>query len=113
MFFLGRATQLVLDCFHVFLVMFTAGVPNIRWCGVEGDYNVLVLDLLGPSLEDLFNFCSGKFSLKTALMLADQMVSTCTFFILLMMGITNQLSLIIVLVVYCGIQSNKIEKTQV
>ena len=56
--------------------MFTAGVPNIRWCGVEGDYNVLVLDLLGPSLEDLFNFCSGKFSLKTALMLADQMVST-------------------------------------
>eukprot|EP00250_Pteridium_aquilinum_P011589 c20176_g1_i2 orf=1195-1446(+) len=20
------------------------GVPNIRWCGVEGDYNVLVLD---------------------------------------------------------------------
>ena len=65
MFFLGRATQLVLDCFHVFLVMFTAGVPNIRWCGVEGDYNVLVLDLLGPSLEDLFNFCSGKFSLSS------------------------------------------------
>lgn len=51
------------------------GVPNIRWCGVEGDYNVLVLDLLGPSLEDLFNFCSRKFSLKTVLMLADQMIN--------------------------------------
>lgn len=51
------------------------GVPNIRWCGVEGDYNVLVLDLLGPSLEDLFNFCSRKFSLKTALMLADQLIN--------------------------------------
>lgn len=52
----------------------TAGIPNVRWFGVEGDYNVLVMDLLGPSLEDLFNFCSRKLSLKTVLMLADQMV---------------------------------------
>jgi len=52
----------------------SAGIPNIRWFGIEGDYNVLVLDLLGPSLEDLFNFCSRKFSLKTVLMLADQLV---------------------------------------
>ncbi|XP_024022741.1 casein kinase 1-like protein 2 isoform X1 [Morus notabilis] len=50
------------------------GIPNVRWFGTEGDYNVLVMDLLGPSLEDLFNFCSRKLSLKTVLMLADQMV---------------------------------------
>jgi len=50
------------------------GIPLIKWCGAEGDYNVLVMDLLGPSLEDLFNFCSRKFSLKTVLLLADQMV---------------------------------------
>jgi len=55
------------------------GIPLIKWCGAEGDYNVLVMDLLGPSLEDLFNFCSRKFSLKTVLLLADQMVSRIDF----------------------------------
>ncbi|CAM8986330.1 unnamed protein product [Rhodiola kirilowii] len=33
-----------------------AGIPYTKWFGVEGDYTVLVMDLLGPSLEDLFNF---------------------------------------------------------
>ncbi|KAG8367216.1 hypothetical protein BUALT_Bualt16G0049500 [Buddleja alternifolia] len=55
------------------------GIPNVRWFGVEGDYNVLAMDLLGRSLEDLFNFCNRKLSLKTVLMLADQMINRVEF----------------------------------
>ena len=51
------------------------GIPGIMWYGVEGDYNVLVMDLLGPSLEDLLSFCNKRLSLKTVLMLAEQMIS--------------------------------------
>lgn len=51
------------------------GFAQARWYGAEGDFRVLVLDLLGPNLQQLLAFCGGRFSLKTVLMLADQMIA--------------------------------------
>jgi len=51
------------------------GIPNVHWFGRIGDLNVMVMDILGPSLQDLFNFCSRKFTMKSVLMLADQLVT--------------------------------------
>jgi casein kinase I family protein HRR25 len=52
-----------------------AGGPFIRWFSMECDYDTIIMDILGHSLEDLFNFCNHMFSLKIVLPLADQLVS--------------------------------------
>ncbi|KAI8979562.1 kinase-like domain-containing protein [Mycotypha africana] len=53
----------------------TPGIPNAYYFGQEGLHNILVIDLLGPSLEDLFDTCSRKFSIKTVATLARNMIT--------------------------------------
>ena len=55
------------------------GFPRFVWYGREGNFNIMVIELLGPSLEDLFNYCGKKLSLKTVLFLADQLISRCEY----------------------------------
>ena len=55
--------------------MFTTALLKVNLFLDLGDFNVLVMDLMGPSLESLFNQTLRKFSLKTVLMLIDQMIS--------------------------------------
>lgn len=60
-----RAYRILNDC---------VGIPHAYYYGQEGMHNVLVIDLLGPSLEDLFEWCGRKFSIKTTVLLAKQMI---------------------------------------
>lgn len=53
----------------------TIGIPHVYYFGQEGLHNVLIIDLLGPSLEDLFDWCGRQFSLKTTVMVAKQMLT--------------------------------------
>ena len=49
-------------------------IPQIKSFGFSGDYNILVMQLLGKSLEDIFNK-KQKFSTKTTSLLAYQMIT--------------------------------------
>jgi serine/threonine protein kinase len=50
------------------------GIPKVHWFGQHKQRNCMVMDILGCSLEELFRKCGKRFSLKTVLMLADQMI---------------------------------------
>ncbi|ELP83441.1 casein kinase, putative [Entamoeba invadens IP1] len=50
------------------------GIPFVKWWGMQDDWNLMVMELLGPSLEDLFTYCERKFTLKTTVMIADQCI---------------------------------------
>ena len=50
------------------------GIPKLYYFGKCGTIDCMVLELLGANLEDLFEMCGARFSMKTTLMLAFQLL---------------------------------------
>ena len=51
------------------------GFPQFHYYTSTQEFNLMVMELLGPSIEDMYNLCNKRFTLKTVLMLADQMLT--------------------------------------
>lgn len=51
------------------------GVPNVHHFGPEGDFHCMVMDPLGPSLDNLYKFCGRRFTIKTCCMLAIELIT--------------------------------------
>jgi casein kinase I family protein HRR25 len=54
---------------------FNIGLPKIYDFLQSPEYNIMVMQLLGPSLEDLFNKYDRLFNLSTVFLLADQLIN--------------------------------------
>ena len=52
----------------------TVGIPQSFYCGRVWDYTDMVMELLGPRLEDLIDLCHRKFTPKTVCMIGIQII---------------------------------------
>ncbi len=50
-------------------------IPRLIEQKVEETFAYIVMEKLGPSLAELLNYCNGQFSLKTTLLIFDQMIT--------------------------------------
>jgi len=73
-----RSTLLFTEA-HLLKRLASPGFPRVHHVCAEGGYNMLAMDLLGPSLDAVFQKCGRHFSLKTLLMIAAQMLDRLSY----------------------------------
>ena len=72
--------QLIYEAKLLKLLQGSPGVAEVYYFGVEHDFAVMAMELRAPSWEDVFNLCRRKLSLKSTLMLADQLLLRIEYF---------------------------------
>jgi serine/threonine protein kinase len=77
--FRARVPQLLYESKLYTLFAGGTGIRKLQWFGADETHSIMVTDLLGKSLEDIAVNCHRRFSVKTVLMLADQMISCIEF----------------------------------
>ena len=74
----GRS-RLLQECrlYEAFAANPATGFPKLLFSSMEGDFHIIVIELLGPNLSILSRYCGGVLSLKTTLMIAIQLIRRC------------------------------------
>ncbi len=69
------STRFFRVCVSPFLSLLgVAGIPRLHWYGVQDESTIMVIDLLGPSLEELFDMCGRVLPTEVVLAVAVQLV---------------------------------------
>ena len=50
------------------------GFPKLQWYGIEAGFRIMIIELLGPNIEEIFSMLNKKFSTQTVINTAEQMV---------------------------------------
>jgi serine/threonine protein kinase len=66
--------QLLHECKVYFHLTDVDGFPHVHYCGTSPHSFIVVMDRLGADLETLFERCNHKFSMRTILLIAHQML---------------------------------------
>ena len=70
-----KPSQSLLNEIKIYKDINSVHIPKVHWIGKSDKWNVMIIDYLGPSLEDLFELCQKQFSLKTILMIVEQVLT--------------------------------------
>ena len=76
----SRFPQLLFESRIYTIMSGCTNVPRLHHHCVDLNYNIMVVDLLGKSIEGMLDLVHRRMSLKTVLMLAEQMISSVEFF---------------------------------